>query len=706
VTLVAAAGSGKTTVLAQWAYRDARPFAWVSVDERDNDPLILLRHVAVALDRVAPLDPAVLRALRTRARSLWTTAVPRLAAALGALDSPFVMVLDDASRLVSRGSLDVVSVLAEHMPDRSTLALAGRAPIGIPIASIRARGQVFEAGPELVALSRREAEELLLATRIHLDERQVSELVDRSEGWAAGLYLSALAVRDGGGPGRELPTGVDPYLADYFHSECLDAHSPEQLAFLTRTSILETLSPSLCDAVLRRSDSARELAAIAATNMFVTPVDRSSSSYRCHRLLRDVLRRKLEREEPYRVVDLHRRAADWLASNGEPESAIAHAASAGDLDRVAHLVVSLGADAGGGAGLGAVDQRLHLFDESLLRLHPGVAVLGAWAHARRGRAAEARRWLALAEESRFEGPLPDGVASLQPCIALLRAAMCEAGVEAMRADAAAALCELPPESAWRPTALLLEGAADALLGNADRADRTLATAVEEGASSAAAETCVAALAERALIASARGDHSAVDQLAEDAEQLASAVDHDCVTADVLQLAVLARTLLRRGRWDEAREKLTAARRLAPSVPSAFPWLAVQTHLELARAFVTLRDAGAAQSELDRAVEILGPEPALGNLGEQADLLQREIDDLRDSRSGNEFGLTPAELRLIPLLARHLTFREIADRFSVSRNTVKTQAISVYRKLGVASRSEAIEQAVVLGLLDGDGPTLH
>src|SRR5262249_58530992 len=114
----------------------------------------------------------------------------------------------------------------------------------------------------------------------------------------------------------------------------------------------------------------------------------------------------------------------------------------------------------------------------------------------------------------------------------------------------------------------------------------------------------------------------------------------------------------------------------------------------------------AQSELDRGVEILGPEPTLGNLGAQAHLLQKEIDELRDSRSGNEFGLTPAELRLIPLLARHLTFREIADRFSVSRNTVKTQAISVYRKLGVASRSEAIDQAVLLGLLDGDGPALH
>src|SRR5262249_55387398 len=135
--------------------------------------------------------------------------------------------------------------------------------------------------------------------------------------------------------------------------------------------------------------------------------------------------------------------------------------------------------------------------------------------------------------------------------------------------------------------------------------------------------------------------------------------------------------------------------------STFPWLAVQTHLELARAFLTLRDAGAAQSELDDASEILARQSALGNLHDQAAQLQQEIDALRESRPVNDFGFTPAELRLIPLLARHLTFRGIANRFSVSRNTIKTQAISVYRKLGVASRSEAIDQASRLGLFDGD-----
>jgi LuxR family maltose regulon positive regulatory protein len=562
----------------------------------------------------------------------------------------------------------------------------------LPIAALRARGLLFEVGPELVSLSKREGETLLRGTNVGIDERQASELIDRSEGWAAGLYLAALAIRDGSGPDCERPSGDDRYLAEYFRSECLAAHSPQQLAFLRRTSILESLSAPICDAVLSRRDSARELAAIGASNLFVVPLDRSGKSYRYHRLFRDLLRSELEREEPELVAPLHRLAADWFETNDDPESAIAHAAAAGDMDRAARLISSLGVAVCDAGRIDAVERWLHHFDTASLERHPGVAVIGALVHARRGRRVEADAWLEIAAGRD---------ADVRGCIAVVRAAMCESGVEAMLVDAEIALSALPAESSWRPIALLLHGVALALLDKPDAADASLALADDLGDLRGATDTRIAALSERALIAAGRGDSAAFEQFTHDARRLASTIEPQSSTIGVLLPAEFARLLLRRARWGEARAELTAARRQTTEHPAPFPWLAAQTHLELARAFMTLRDVGAAQLELDEAADILRGRRDLGILHAQANHLQSELDTVRDLRPGVEFRLTPAELRLIPLLASHLTFPKIAERFCLSRNTVKTQAISVYRKLGVSNRGDAIQQALRLGLLAGD-----
>jgi LuxR family transcriptional regulator, maltose regulon positive regulatory protein len=694
VTLVAPAGSGKTTILAQWADRDDRPFAWVSIDDRDNDPVALLRDVAAAIDRVTPLDRAVLTALRTRSGSVWTAAVPRLAAAIATSKAPLVLVLDDASRLTSQASAEILRVLAEHIPSHSTLALSGRSPLGLPIASIRAQGRLFEVGPDLIALSRREADALLRASGIELREDQVSDLLDRTEGWAAGLYLAALAIRDGGDAGF---SGDDRYLADYFRSECLADLDEDERSFLMRTSILDTMNGALCDAVLERSGSARKLEAFDAANLFVVPLDRSRDSYRYHHLFRDLLVSELERHEPDRVRALRALAADWYEANGEPEAAIAQAAATGDLDRAARLVAALAVPTCDAGRIGVVEGWLPLFAGPQLERYPAVALLGAWVHGRRGRTSQARHWLAAAERGPLDWPLPDGSTSLRPWLALLHSAMCNDGAEQMLRDARAGLAELPIESCWRPTALLLEGTALALLGDTGPADEALALAVETGEPRGAIEACVAALSLRAVLAADRGDHVSGDLLAEEARHVGAGTE--CFAAAVLQIGVFARTLLRRGRFEEARHELALARRLAPSQPDAFPWLTLLSRLELAQAYVTLRDVGEAKAQLAEAAEILVHHPGLGVLSTRTVRLQEELDELRDTRSSGESGLTRAELRLLPLLASHLSFREIGERLSVTRNTVKSQAISVYRKLGATSRSEAIEQAGRLGLLD-------
>ena len=196
VLLVAPAGYGKTTLLSQWAARDPRPFAWVSIDERDNDSFVLLRHIAAAVDRIEPIDAIAADALRRPDGSIWDTAMPRLTAYLASREAPFVLVLDDVDLLESKEAVSAVASLIQNIPPESMIVLAGRVLPKLAVAALRAGGPLLELGADDLALSRREAELLLRSSVVDLDETQTDELVERTEGWAAGLHLAALAARD------------------------------------------------------------------------------------------------------------------------------------------------------------------------------------------------------------------------------------------------------------------------------------------------------------------------------------------------------------------------------------------------------------------------------------------------------------------------------------------------------------------------------
>jgi LuxR family maltose regulon positive regulatory protein len=698
VSLAAPAGYGKTTVLSQWAERDDRPFAWISVDERDNDPLLLLRHVAAALHRLGPLDDDTLTSLASPGPSLWAGPVPRLASALCALPVPFVIVLDDASRLRCAEAIEVVTALARHLPARSTLALAGRVPPELPLSSLRAGGRLLEVGTELLALSRREAYALLQAMGAELDEATADALFERTEGWAAGLYLAALALQDAGAEADVDVIGSDRFLAGYFHLEYLAGRSPEELAFLRATSILDEMSGPLCDAVLGRRGSAAMLESIERANMFLVPADRRRDSYRYHHLFRDLLGSDLRRYEPELVPALHRRAAEWFEAKDDPEAAVAHAAACGDFDRLAAVVASNGLRVCDAGGLAVVEGWLRLFGNDELRRHPEVALLGAWVRVLGGRSIEAAHCLLTAEV---------GIASVEerepridagPWVALVRAALCDDGADLMAADAQAALVGFEPDSRWRVPALMLRGAALALRGDAAPATAVLDDAIAESEIHGAVAEGVASLGERALIALECDDREGAERLAAEIRQLVSRVGSGGVVSGAFGLAVSARVRLRAGGFDEARRELADAGRPELLPPETLAWLALRTRIELARTHLMLRDADAACTHLAAARGLLDRRPGLGVLLGQVAELDSEAGRVA-SESGRYSGFTTAELRLLPFLATHLSFREIGFRLHVSRNTIKTQAISVYRKLGASSRSEAIAKAERLGLLE-------
>jgi LuxR family transcriptional regulator, maltose regulon positive regulatory protein len=693
VTIAAPAGYGKTSLLVEWAVRDPRPFAWVMLDQRDDEPTVLLASLIGALGRIQPIGM-----VGTSAGSLWQTLVPRVCRSVAAMSGPIALALDDVQVLSRPEGIAVIETLAEHLPPGSTVAVAGRTLPDLPTGRLRAQGRLLEIGTGDLALSHEQARTLLRDAHLELTEAQVACVAGRAEGWETGLNLAARALSSRGAPvAPEDFAGDHRFVAEYLRSEHLAGLPPQQLRFLTRTAFLERLSGPLCDAVLQRRDSGRVLERLARSGTFVVPLDERGEWYRYHRLLRDMLRAELAREEPELGRVLNRRASEWCEANGAPGSALDYAHAYEDTDRAARLATAhllRDYEAGDGA---TAERRLSRFsDADLLGRYPELGVVGAIIAALRGRAADAER-RADALERLPRTAAGGGVDSLAPWIATLRALMCGNGAESMGADAEFALAGLAPTSPGRPTALLLTGVAR-LLKDDPGADEVLANTALEAARDGALSTRLLALGQRALVAMARRDLQLAGELVAAGSELTAGGDLRDYPESALFLASAARVANAQGDAAQAGSDAARAERLLPALNHAVPWLAVQARIELARVHLALADSTAARRLLVAAREIMRRRPGLGVLEQQIGGLEEQI-AAGAASAGWVATLTDAELRLLPFLTTHRTFREIAEQLFVSRNTVKTQAISMYRKLDATSRSEAIARAIELGLID-------
>ena len=340
VSVVAPAGYGKTTLLSQWAQRNGQAFAWVSVDEKDNDPKVLLAYVAEALDTVEPIGERVFEALSSPASSVPGSVVPLLGRAFAGMAAPVTLILDDVHLLHNSECRAALSVLADHVPDGSRLVLAGRAQPPLRVARLRAEGRLLEIGPADLSLTRAEAATLLRAAEVALGDDDVGELHRRTEGWPVGLYLAALYLREGGSLGAAAVSfgGDDLLVSEYVESEFLARISRSQRAFLTRTAVLDRMSGALCEAVLDQPGAAATLAGLAQSNLLLVPLDRRGQWYRYHHLFRDMLLAELERTEPGLIPVLRRRAADWSLRNGLAEDALEYFMAAAAVGQAAQLI--------------------------------------------------------------------------------------------------------------------------------------------------------------------------------------------------------------------------------------------------------------------------------------------------------------------------------------------------------------------------------
>jgi len=698
VSVSAPAGYGKTTFLAQAAARERRAVAWVSLDAHDDDPATLVSLLAAGLHRIRPIDTKVFKAVAAPAISPWS-AVTRLGRALEG-HPPFVLFIDDVDALVPGRAVDVLDILPDLLPAGSRLVVASRTEPPFELSRRRVAATVLELDRTDLALDDLQAFEFASAIGHRIDVATAAALNQSAEGWAAGLYLELLAtaadLRD---PTTRGPGGDSRAIAAYLRSEILDPLGPDLVAFLRRTSFLERLSGPLCDAVLGRKGSASVLARLEGANRFVLPLDDEGVWYRDHHLLRDLLQADLARDEGADIVRLATNASIWFDEHGSPGEAVHYARLAGDETRLARLLVTHTQTAFNSGNVATVQR---WFDEveaaPWMVRHPELAVIGSIYFALVGDPHRAGQWMHMATSTDQVGPMSDGSRSIHAWLALSRAIMAQDGAASMLADAAIAVDQIPALSPWRTASLGALGVAHYLAGDDRTADAILAEADRASIPPAAASSRALALAYRAIIAIERGDWAEAGTLTTMARDIVLRNSLNELALMSIVFALTARVATRRGNRTQAISDQAHAHRLRAGLSVAVPWLAVGTDLELARLAFAQSDAAGTRTLLREADDILSRFPSFGRLA--ADLVSlREQAIKAASVVVGASALTAAELRLLPYLSTYLSFREIGERVGVSANTIKSQTMSIYRKLDVSSRGEAITRAAAIGLSD-------
>ena len=696
ITVAAPPGYGKTTLMSQWAERIGSRAAWLSCDDGDNDPVVLLSALAVALDRIGRVDPSIFSALASAGADI--TVVPRFVSAVASVQPPVTVLLDQAEAVTNRQCLNTIAEFALRLPPGWQLGLASRTAVPLPTARLRAQGGILEVTADDLSMGPREADSLLKGAGVEADEASVRDLLQRTEGWPAGLYIAALAIKSGS---RNSDvgftfTGDDVYMGDYLRSELLDRISGAEASFLIRTSVLDRMCGSLCDAILEETGSTAVLEQMEARNLLVIPLDRHREWYRYHHLLRDLMRAELRRREPDLIQDLNFRAAAWFEANAMPEAAIDHAQAAGDYDRVARLILELQQPVWASGRVETVLRWMDwLRDVPSAEYYGAIAVHGSLIFALLGQPAEAERWAAAAERASPGGVLPDG-STMEATLAYLRAILCRTGIGEMRRDARIAWEGLSPASPYRATMLYTEGISYLLEGDLARAEPILARALDLATQAGSLPLAGMILAEQCGVAAERDDWPEVTTLARRAATIVETGHFGDYWTSALVYAWASRASAYQGDVGQARFYLGRASRLRPLLTYALPVVSVQALLEMTRSYISLADPEGAAAVLAQVHDILQQRPDLGVLPELAGQLQASL-ATANARAVSASSLTAAELRLLPLLATHLSYQEIGERLFVSKNTVKTQAYSAYRKLRVSSRSEAVVRTRELGL---------
>jgi LuxR family maltose regulon positive regulatory protein len=714
--VVAPAGWGKTTMLAHWATEpEEQPrTAWVSLDPSDDEPVRFWTYVLTALRELAPeVGDRALAALSAPGVEPVTVALPLLINDLAASTGRYVLVLDDVHVLHDRRVWEGLEFLLTYVPASLRMVVAGRADPALPLARLRARGELTEIRAADLRFTAEESTAMIAAVGgVRLPPSSLTLLWQRTEGWPVGLQLAALSVRGSDRPESAVARlrGDDRHILDYFATEVLGDLHPLQRELLVRTSVLERLSGSLCDAVLGRAGSAEILQDVENANLFVTALDPGRRWYRCHGLLRDVLRRELEATDPAAVPSLLGRAADWYAAEGQMDEAARLLITAGNVVGAMDLLRSSQAWFFEG---GAAATYLQLGEEAASAGGPSdaeVFVMLAYAAVLSGRFDRVRHWCDAAERVVDDRTLSiEGWLSARACLLTMRAAYGHGEGDRASSDLVegrrAVQLETDPE---RPGYVLARAALASAHMRAEQYEDAVALLTDAWQRPSRALLPTPALLQTAGLLALNLLHvGAVEAAREVCDEVAVPADAverawgDAAAASVTWLRLVAGRLAQRGGdLDVARRRLRRAVRLAEVWGRDVEL--VRALSSLAEAELAAGDRAAARQAVTRAREAADAAPIrrLAALELQAVETRLGRGAVRAARRLGRLheDLTDRELSVLRALSGPATQREVSAALFLSVNTVKGYTKSLYRKLGASSRREAVEQGRALGLI--------
>ncbi len=695
VLVQAPAGYGKTTTLSQIAHRERRGVAWITLDPSDADPVVLVRHIVRGL-ALGGVDVAQVELQLAEADPpLRSGVVPALASALDRCTTPFLLIVDEL-HLVSGASVLLLDRLIDLIPVGSTIALGGRSTGELALARRIVAGEVLEIDRHALAFDEAEARTMLDRAVPGLGARQVDDLLEVTERWPAGLHLGVLALRDHPDP-PEMIGGLlssDRRLVDYLHQEALSRIDPDTRRFLTEISVLERPTGALCDATTGRRGSTERLAELVASgNLFLSPVADAADTYRLHQLFAELLLDELRRSSPEREPELRRNAAVWKDANGETDAAVRQALRAGDTALAARIVYRSHAAVTIRGEIPTLRRWIDSFPGDVTASDGLLALAAGWAALVEGDRAAVEHHLDTAHRSKVDGPLPDGSASFELAVAALEMISALEGVEQTE-RAAALILDAGPESSpwWR-------------LARLQRSVARVACGLEDGiASFRSAEldtrgqpsVHLVVQSHLALATFHAGDAARADQISRMA--VAEAEEHGLCGYTMVGIFHCVASLTAASVGDPLRSvrHADAALGFLRLTEELAPRAAIQSRQVLAAAAICRGEFAAAAELVREAGRRLALEP------ETAAFHADQLDLEAQIRVGNERSmerLTAAEQRVLDQLPTHRSLEEIGAVLYISRNTVKTHTMAIYRKLGVTGRSEAVRRATELGLID-------
>jgi LuxR family maltose regulon positive regulatory protein len=699
--VVAPAGWGKTSLLSGWAADEVRRIAWVSLDESDDEPTRFWTYVLTALrDSSDGISGEPLAALAMADVPAVDLALPVLLNELAASDTEHVLVLDDYHLLSDPRIHEAVEFLVAYLPPALRLVVAGRADPPLRVARLRARGELTELRAAHLRFAPDEAAALVSTVAgVELDRPAAEAVWKRTEGWAAGLQLAALALR--ADPGAR--HGDDRHLFDYFAAEVLPGLAPRQRDLLVRSAPLELLSGSLCDAALGTTGSAEVLDELVRADLFVAPLGGDRPWYRCHRLLRDALLHE-PGADPEEVLQ---RAAEWFVEHDRIDDAVHHLLRAGRYPAAAELLARHAQDwffeRGAAATVLRLGEQLH---ESAV--DASLAWSLAFAAAVLGDRPRVVRWLDTCEARETPDSTVPGWHSFRAAVLSLRSNFGLTDAEAARTiDLAREALELET-AGGRPGHPNVRPALGAALARAGRFDEAATLLLElwprrhQDSWPPWLELMVAGTAAVSLVEAGRGDEC--DRVLREAGPLAAAVEREGRQASVPGVAAVrlaeGRRRYQRGDVEAALALLRPAIAVAELHPR--PSLLCRALGYLADAELAAGDRTAARAALSRAREIVEDEPVSAfavELLEEAEIRMGRGSARAATRSGALVEeLTDRELSILRALQGTASQREIGSALFLSINTVKAYTRSLYRKLGVACRADAVAAARELGLI--------